>query len=113
MSVIAFVSEIASVAALAVVLYILIQVLPRINDSEVEKVTSKLSFHGLIIRLERADEVAAGVFHKFLRRIRVVILKLDNVVSRKLNDIKKENGGKETKESPFQQTEEEKNDQNV
>ncbi|MDO8556880.1 MAG: hypothetical protein Q7R98_00255 [Candidatus Jorgensenbacteria bacterium] len=106
-----FITELIAMVALAAVLYVLIQILPRINDAEVERVTSRLSFHGLVGRLEKVDEFIAAVFHKFLRRTRVVILKLDNVVGKKLNEMKKESIGKE---SPFQaEVEEEKKDQSV
>ncbi|MEK7543111.1 MAG: hypothetical protein AAB503_02305 [Patescibacteria group bacterium] len=99
-----FIVELAAMVSLAAVLYILISILPRINDSEIQKVTSGLSFHAVVDYLEKADELIASFFIKFLRRVRVTILKLDNTIGKKLNEFKKKekNGNNE---NPFPKNE--------
>ncbi len=87
-----FVIEMVMVASLAAVLYIAARVLPRVNEAEVDSVVP----HIVVVRLtgyfERFDEWFAFISEKFLRRVRVILLKLDNVVSKKLSRFKKETG---------------------
>lgn len=101
------ITELMAMASLSVILYILISILPRINDAEVQEITSKVSLENLLGRLEKADEFVLSFFEKFLRRVRVVLLKLDNVVTKKLSEFKKENGAKEA-QAPFSRAEEAK-----
>ena len=84
--------ELAMMVSLAAMLYILISILPRIDDSKIQEVTAKISFHSLVGYLERADEFILSFLEKGLRRARVVILKLDNVVTKKLGEFKKKEG---------------------
>lgn len=78
------------VASLGAVLYIAARVLPRVDEAEVDTVVP----HTVVVRLtsyfERFDEWFAFISEKFLRRLRVILLKLDNVVTAKLGQFKKE-----------------------
>ena len=77
------------VLALGVILYLLARTLPRVDDKEVrsEKV---LKIHWLIPVLEKIDERLKILLELFFRRLKIIILKLDNFVSVRLNKIKKE-----------------------
>jgi len=75
--------------SLGVVLYIVARALPRIE--EVEKESSEASpTPRIVVYLEQADEKLLVILEKALRRIRVVLLKLDNTVSQKLRRFKQE-----------------------
>lgn len=90
-----FVVEMIMVASLASVLYIAARVLPRVNDAEVDSVVPHRVVSRLTEYFERFDEWFAYISEKFLRRFRVILLKLDNVVSKKLNKFKKEDAVRE------------------
>jgi len=95
--------------SLAAILYIFARVLPRIDDTDIEEISSRISFHRVVGYLEVIDEWFASLSQKFLRRVRVIILKLDNVVGEKLSHFKKNNGGEN--HSPFTLEKEEKRDE--
>jgi hypothetical protein len=71
------------------------RVVPRVHESDLEKAKEVSMFHWLIGYLERVDDWLLLVFEKFLRKLRVSIMKLDNIVSKRLAKFKKE----QTKES--------------
>ena len=86
----------ANIAMLSVgvVLYLLAHSLPRIGEAETEP-------KGILERWVASElpEKLDGVFNsfagKFLRKLKVVILKIDNAVSASLKKVKsQENGGK-------------------
>lgn len=85
-----FILEIIMVASLGVVLYLFARALPRVDDVLVSPGDKKLRTHWLTVYLEKADEWLKVVFEKFLRRVKVLLLKLDNIVSKRLNKFKKE-----------------------
>lgn len=85
-----FILEIIMVASLGVVLYLFARALPRVDDVLVSPEDKKLRTHWLTVYLEKADEWLKVVFEKFLRRVKVLLLKLDNIVSKRLNKFKKE-----------------------
>ena len=87
-----FIVEMVMIVSFAAVLYVVIRVLPRVEETEVEGVVPHHVVAKLTDYFERFDAWFAFVFEKFLRRVRVLILKLDIVVSRKLSRFKKENG---------------------
>lgn len=75
-------------SSLAVVLFLVARTLPKIDDSDVS--ASRANTPLMLIYLEKADERIRSGTEKFLRRFRVSILKLDNFVSRKIDNYKKE-----------------------
>lgn len=75
--------------ALGVILYLTARALPRVNDVDTTPVKEP-ELHWLTPVLEKADEKLKRFLERLFRRLKVVILKLDNFVSGKLNKFKKE-----------------------
>ncbi len=100
-----FILQMVVMISLGAILYIFARVLPRIDDTAIQEITSRVSFHKIVGYLEVMDEWFASLFQKFLRRVHVLILKLDNVVGEKLNRFKKNGTEKHT---PFTLEKEEK-----
>ena len=78
-------------ASLGTVVVILGRALPRIEDESavsqsrrgyLERISKKIPF-------ERLDEAINIFFHKVLRKVKIVIMKADNVVSEKLHNFGK------------------------
>lgn len=80
--------DLVIMSSLAIVLFLVARTLPKIDDSDVS--TSRANTPLMLIYLEKADERIRSGTEKFLRRFRVSILKLDNFVSRKIDNYKKE-----------------------
>lgn len=78
------------VVSLGFVVYLFGRVVPRVSDKDVEKAKEQSLFHWLVGYLEQVDSWLLWLFEKFLRRLRVIIMKLDNVVTKKLGRFKKE-----------------------
>ena len=76
--------------SLGTILYLLARALPRVNDQEIKEKSASSQPHWFNTYLEKADEWLKAYLEKFLRRIRVWILKLDNFVAHRLNRFKKE-----------------------
>ena len=81
--------------ALGMILYLVARTLPRIKDGDIDA-PKTLKPHWIMIYFEKADEWLKPQFEKWLRRVKVWILKLDNWVSGKLSSFKKE-ASRETK----------------
>lgn len=84
-----FILEIILMLALGVILYLFARALPRVSDTDVSP-QKELKIHWLSPLLERIDEKLKAFLERLFRRLKVVILKLDNFVSTKLNKFKKE-----------------------
>jgi len=104
-----FILQMFMMVSLAAVLYMLARVLPRIDDADVKNITASISFRRLVGYLETVDEWFVSLSQKFLRRTHIVILKLDNIVGKKLNSFKKNNGTETS--SPFVIEKEEKKEE--
>ena len=74
-------------------LYLMAKALPRVSD---EEHADYLRQSRLMEYLEILDEFLKSFFEKILRRLRVWLLKLDNMITKKLDRFKK-NGVKEVK----------------
>ncbi len=76
--------------SLGVILFLISRTFPRISEEELNSRLSKDKTHWLMTYFEKIDEWLKAFFEKFLRRMKVWILKLDNMISVKLNKFKKE-----------------------
>lgn len=85
--------------SLAVILYLIAKTLPRVDDKEISA-TPIIKDQWITGYLEKIDEWIKIFMEKTLRRAKVLILKLDNIVTKKINHFKKE-PAKETK-LPFE-----------
>jgi len=81
-----FVLEIISFLSLSLVLYLFGVVLPRVphKDGRISRTT-----HWVLNQIEDVDHLINVFTEKFLRRIKVTILRVDNFVSKKLGKYKK------------------------
>ena len=79
-----FVVNFVLIAAFGVMVYLLALALPRVKtDEESGRVRRKLVRS---VHLEKIDEAVKKSYDKLLRRLKVLILRADNIVSRKLNN---------------------------
>jgi hypothetical protein len=86
----AFLLQTAMVVSLGVVLYLLARTLPRVSDTDTTPTPGEPAPHWLMERLEKLDEEILFVSEKLLRRLRVILLKLDNTLTGKLKRFRKE-----------------------
>ncbi|PIP29902.1 hypothetical protein COX26_01680 [Candidatus Jorgensenbacteria bacterium CG23_combo_of_CG06-09_8_20_14_all_54_14] len=86
----AFLLEMLMVVSIGVVLYLLARALPRVSDVDTSPTPDTPAPNWLMDRLEKMDEEILSVAEKFLRRLRVALLKLDNTMTGKLKRFKKE-----------------------
>ena len=78
------------VVALGTILYIFARALPRVSDIDTS-IEKRSSFHWVLERLEVIDEKLISALEKFIRRIRVVVLRADNSLTKKLSRFKRDN----------------------
>jgi len=98
-----FILEIIIFLSLGFILYLAAKTLPRISESDTDLSSARSRWFTLY--LEKIDEWLEFFLEKILRRVRVLIMKLDNVITKQLNRFKKEPqkevafGGEEKKEN--------------
>ena len=85
-----FVSEMLMMVSAGAVVYLIARAMPRVSDEEPNAARPSGAPHPFIVYVERVDERILSFAEKLLRRARVVLLKLDNAVTTKLNRFKKE-----------------------
>lgn len=86
----AFIFEIGIFVSFAVLILIALRALPRISNEVFTESHSRVRMHELMIMLERVDDILKVLFEKFLRRLKVLIMKLDNIVTKKISKFKNE-----------------------
>jgi len=74
--------EITLLASLAVIVYLMSAALPRMEDKKEEDEDSGSRRSSL--PLDKLDELLLRANDKFLRKMKVVIMKADNLISKKL-----------------------------
>lgn len=84
-----FFVEILMFVSLGAALYVIARALPRISSREPESLPS-LATHWTTRYIEKADEWWKVRTEKFLRRVKIVILRIDNSVTKRLAKAKKE-----------------------
>lgn len=85
-----FILQIAIMLSLGAVIYLIARATPRINDEELRVKAAGVREPRFMNFLEKIDARFKIYSEKFLRRVRVWILKLDNSVAQKLHRFKKE-----------------------
>ena len=85
-----FILETVIFAGLGALILILARALPKIEDETTAGRTRKgrLARFFKKIPLDKIDDSLNLVFHKALRKIKIVIMKTDNLVTRKLNNVR-------------------------
>ena len=84
-----FILEMVIMVALGGALYIVARVLPRIDDMDTTP-QNPLAPSWLILYFERADTWLVSFFEKLLHRLRIMLLRLDNNMLKRIHKIKKE-----------------------
>jgi hypothetical protein len=91
-----FILQSLMMLSLGVVLYLLARALPRIDDSELNPPVRNIHHQRLTAYLEKIDGWINYFLERFLRKLRLFLMKLDNTVSQKLGKFKKDALAKET-----------------
>ena len=88
-----FLLQIILFGSLGVILYLMARAVPRVTDAG-EPTHDSGRFDRLLSRLplREIDARLNGYLEKFLRRIKVFIMRFNNVVDSKLNKLRKMNG---------------------
>ena len=81
--------------SLGTMVYIVAKIIPRIDDTPPKELAFRE--HWMLQKIERVDKKIKTLFEKFLRRLGVVLLKLENKVNKKVTHLKEESS-KETRE---------------
>lgn len=86
-----FLTNIIMLVSLAVMIYLLARALPRVSDADHNTVTHTSAFDKLMDRLpmERLDTALSSFLEKFLRKLKLIVLKIDNVINNYLAQIKR------------------------
>ena len=84
-----FIVQLVLVGSLGVMIYLLARALPRVTDDH--GVMPAGFFDRLVDRLplERIDVAASSFFEKTLRKAKVLVLKMDNVINQYLEQVRK------------------------
>lgn len=85
-----FILEIALMLSLGIMVYLFGRAVPRIGD-EVSPSANKFDHWFNSLRLEKVDVIFSNFLEKFLRKIKVVLMQMDNVTSNYLDKIRKGN----------------------
>jgi len=107
-----FILQILMMSSLALMIYLVARAVPRVGDDIAGSSANRFDKLIAVIPLEKID-AACGIFlEKLLRKIRLFLLKVDNVLNGYLNKLRKisGNGHKngESKPSLFTSSNEEK-----
>lgn len=91
-----FILETIIFLSLGIIILCLARTLPRIEDESSAMSFKKDKMSRLVKRLplDKMDETLNLVFHKILRRIKVLIMKADNAVTGKLKSFRSGNNNK-------------------
>lgn len=79
-----FVFEILVFISLAGILAITLRVLPRVSNEVFTGSHSLIKVHEAMVFFEQMDGALKSMLEKFLRKVKVIILKLDNFVTKKI-----------------------------
>ncbi len=93
-----FIIQTLIMVSLAAILYLMAKAVPRIGD---EPENGPENQGRVMMYVEKLDEFLKAFLEKFLRQVRVWILKFDNFIGQKINRFKKE-APRETKLPPVE-----------
>jgi len=76
--------------SLGTLIYLLARVVPRVSETEIQAVSASDFLDQWIkkLPLEKMDAWLSSQFEKFLRKFKVVVLKLDNLLTKHLQSLK-------------------------
>jgi len=76
--------------SLAAIIYLVARAVPRIDESAFSNPLRKSFFDNLVSKLplEKIDLMVDNLFEKTLRKFKIVVMKLDNVLTKRLSSFK-------------------------
>ncbi len=89
-----FVAQMVLVGSLAVIVYLMARALPRTDNFESIERSDYFDKAIKKLPLEKADLMMQGFFEKFLRKLKIAVLKVDNLINEYLGKIKQHNQGR-------------------
>lgn len=104
-----FFLEFFMIVSVSVIIYLIARTIPEIDERDIVK-EKKITTSRVSLMIEEADDWIKALSEKGLRKLKVHILKLDNSISYKLNQFKKEeeNGERSIIDSKPEETTEHK-----
>ncbi len=88
--------QIILIASAGLIVYLFARALPRIGDAEIlppSKVWLRLESAVKHLPLQKIDAFLSGILEKFLRRARVVVMKLENAVNAGIHKVRRGKNG--------------------
>lgn len=82
-----FIVELLMMLGLGGALYVVVRTLPRINDADTTP-QNPLAPSWLIDYFEKGDEWLVSFFEKFLHKLRVTLMRMDNAMLKRIRKIK-------------------------
>ena len=92
-----FILQFLIMTSLAIIVYLVARATPRIDENIVFS-KSKNSFFDNIVHklpLEKIDLMSSNLLEKLLRRVKIIILKIDNILTKKLGNFKSASSSQE------------------
>lgn len=83
-----FILNIIIMLSFGTILYLVARTLPRIDDRDIG--VPSLKNQWFVVYLEKFDKKLKYYWEKTLRRAGIIVLKLDNMINKKLSNLKKE-----------------------
>lgn len=88
-----FILQIFIMVSLGTIIFLMARTLPRISETEPANLPKRKIDWLSHFPLEKIDALLNSFLEKTLRKIKLILMKLDNTVSKQLNKFKKENNG--------------------
>lgn len=85
-----FVLQIFIMVSLGIIIFLVAQTLPRISETQTVNPAKKKINWWSSLPFEKIDVAVNAFFEKALRKIKLILMKTDNMVSRQLGKFKKE-----------------------
>ena len=101
-----FILQIVLMLSLGTMIYLIARAVPRVSDEvagSIIKKQTKFDYLFSFLWIEKIDPLLHNFLEKFLRKMKLVLMKLDNIASNYLNKVKKYksgNNGKNGEEKP-------------
>ena len=85
-----FILQFLIMASLAAIIYLIARTIPRIDENVVSGRSKRSFLENLFSKLplEKIDLMIDNLLEKILRKFKIVVMKTDNVLTRKLSDFK-------------------------
>jgi hypothetical protein len=85
-----FILQLVVMVSLAVIIYLVARTIPRIDENAVLGERKRHFFDDFVSKLplEKVDSIFSNLLEKMLRRSKIVIMKIDNILTRKISSFK-------------------------